>query len=149
MRGQWLGTYTGTSKGSIMVNIDERESCYQGTAYLVENDPIGFIPMASFKTADKNADFSFRTAPIRPASEQGLLLEWDQIRKAFPGHNFSRYADVTGSWDANSLKLTWTTDIGANGTCILPRSRALQPSELKAVEKDWDSYKEHDLPPEK
>lgn len=143
MQGQWLGTYTGTSTGAIMVNIDERESCYQGTAYLVEDNPIGFVPAASFKTTDKNSNFTFRTDPIRPVSELGLFLDWEQVKKAFPGHNFSQYADVTGSWDAGSLKLQWSTDIGAKGTCTLPRSRASQSSELVAVEKDWDSYKKH------
>lgn len=143
MKGQWLGTYAGTSTGAIMVNIDERESYFQGTAYLVEDDPIGFIPVASFKTANKSTDFAFRTDPIQPVSEQGLILDWEQIKKTFPGHNFSKNAEVSGSWTRESLTLEWKTDIGAQGACTLPRSKASEPSELAAVTKDWESYKDY------
>jgi hypothetical protein len=143
MQGQWIGTYTGTSKGDIMVNVDARESFFQGTAYLVEDDPVGFIPMATFKTADKNPNFKFRTDSINPINDLGLVLDWEEIKKKFPGHSFSRFADATGSWDADSLTLKWTTDIGATGTCTLPRSKSSQPSELVAVNKDWGFYKEH------
>jgi len=33
LNGQWVGTYTGSSKGDIIVNVDEHESNYQVVAF--------------------------------------------------------------------------------------------------------------------
>ena len=39
MKGQWIGNYTGSSPGMIIVNVDERSTHYQGVAYLHESNP--------------------------------------------------------------------------------------------------------------
>ena len=35
VHGQWIGTYTGTSEGTIILNIDECDAAYEGVAYLL------------------------------------------------------------------------------------------------------------------
>jgi hypothetical protein len=39
MRGQWLGTYTGTNSGTATVDVDEIGNRFRGYAYLFENNP--------------------------------------------------------------------------------------------------------------
>jgi hypothetical protein len=34
-------------------------------------------------------------------------------------------------------------DIGVSGECVLPRSKASEPSELVSMETDWEGYKKH------
>jgi len=145
MRGQWIGSYTGTSSGSIVVNIDELTDRYQGWAYLNENNQKFPSTAVFFKTESKKAAFQLRTPTILPIDPRsGTVAPWENVKQRYPeAVNFSKYADVTGSWTQESLELSWTTDIGVTGTCVLPRSRADKPSELEALEKGWGTFKEY------
>ena len=145
MKGQWVGTYTGSTDGSIIVNVDERPSLCQGVAYLNESDRTHPSTAAFFKTLNKENDFQFRTdliLPIDPRS--GVPGPWESIKQLYQeGIAISTYADVNGTWGSDSLKLSWSTEIGATGTCVLPRSMADKPSELVAEELTWETYKNH------
>ncbi len=142
MNGQWIGRYTGSSEGMVIVNIDDRGTYYEGVAYLHEDDLAIPGTAASFKTRNKDHAFQVRTGIILPINPRtGLVDDWESIKLLYPNAGISNYADVTGSWDETSLTLNWTTDARINGTCVLPRSKAGQPSELVALEKGWDEYK--------
>src|SRR5207302_11002774 len=53
----------------------------------------------------------------------------------------SQWADVTGSWENDALKLSWKTDIGGEGNCTLTRLSAGEPSKLVPLKKNWNEYK--------
>lgn len=144
MRGQWMGKSTGTNTGTVIANFDELQSHYQGIAYLLDDN--GLIPSSAafFKTEDKNSNFHFRAniTPIDPIT--GVFANWENIKQHFkPDVQVPQYADVKGSWNNDSMNLSWNTPIGTNGTIALLRSRADQPSELVPVEKDWTAYKQY------
>src|SRR5437016_11186449 len=142
MNGQWIGRYTGASEGMIIVNVDDRGAFYQEVAYLHDGNPALPGIAALFKTPNEERHFQVRTDVIIAINPQtGLADLWDNVKQRYPGAAISTYADVTGSWDDASLTLAWKTDIGVNGTCVLPRSKADQPSTLVAMEKRWDEYK--------
>jgi hypothetical protein len=140
MNGQWLGTFEG---GRIIVNIDELELTYDGIAYLWEDDPKFPSSVAVFSTPNKERSFKLRTSAIQaidPAS--GLPAAWDTVKEKYGSElNFSTYADIEGSFTDNSLTFSWMTDTGVSASCVLPRSRADQPSELVASEMKWDEFK--------
>lgn len=142
MNGQWIGSFTGTDNGTLHVNIDEDEAVYRGTAYLFTG-PMLPVAVVYFSTADKKPDFSFRTEAIHavdPATSGAA--PWDQVKNKYPGDvPFANYADVKGSVDEQSLTMSWHTDNGVTGECVLPRSKAGEPSELIAEEWDWSTYK--------
>jgi hypothetical protein len=145
MRGQWFGSYTGSSKGMIVVNVDEMKTAYQGVAYLLESDRS--IPNAAvfFRTVNKEATFKFRTSDIRPINPQtGIPDAWSNVRDQFAENAYiSGFADVEGQWSENSLQFSWKTDREISGNSILAPSRAGSPSELVSLDRDWDSYKQH------
>jgi len=147
MNGQWLGRYAGPGAGRIILNIDERDTAYEGVAYLLPDDFKTFpASAASFRTADKQtARFQFRTTSVMPIDPVSLLVEpWDKVRSHFADNvAFSTYADVTGSVDDEFLKLSWKSDVDATGEAVLPRSRADKPSELAPLKKNWPEYKDH------
>jgi hypothetical protein len=64
MNGQWIGSYSGSSTGSIVVNIDERQEHYQGTAILIEDDQKFPYSVVSFRTANKDPKFQFRAGRV-------------------------------------------------------------------------------------
>jgi hypothetical protein len=147
MNGQWRGKYKGTRTGSITVNVDERSSSYEGIAYLHDDDSSAPILAGSFKTHDKNPSFTCRTTlilPVDPVTGFPALPGSPNIKERY-GENLivSKWADVTGSWKNDNLKLSWKTDIGGKGTCSLSRFSAGQRSELVPLKKNWREYKDY------
>src|SRR5713226_1498427 len=126
MNGQWLGTYQGASAGTIIVNVDERRTNYQGVAYLLEDDKTLPSSAAFFTTSNKDAKFRFRTEYIAAIdwASSGDTVPWEKIKDRYGvGIGFSRYADVTGAWDENALTLSYVTDTAEKGESVLPRSK--------------------------
>jgi len=84
MNGQWIGTYEGSTTGTIVVNIDERSSHYQGVAYLLESDAALPSSAAFFTTKNKEQTFAFRTDPILAIdSRSGSLVGWDALKSRY------------------------------------------------------------------
>src|SRR5438874_13040116 len=58
-------------------------------------------------------------------------------------NNRSSLADVTGTVERESLTLSWVTDTAVEGKCLLPRSKADQPSDLVPLVKNWAEFMEY------
>jgi len=147
MNGQWLGRFEGTQNGSITVNVDEREAWYEGIAYLHPDENSAAAVAASFRTPNKKNSFRSRTTeivPIDPTSGFPTSPTHENIRTRY-GENLvmSKWADVSGAWKNNTLKLSWNTDIGLEGSCTLTRLAAGQPSDLLPSRMRWREYKEY------
>jgi len=145
MKGQWIGTYTGSSTGRIVVNIDELATGFQGVAYLTESNSALPNTAVSFRTPDKANEFKVRTdalLPLDPSS--GLPAPWESVRSKFADNvSMPEYADVTGAYANDALSLSWTTDIGTAGNCVLPKSMADRPSELVPLNKNWATFRDY------
>jgi hypothetical protein len=144
MDGQWIGDYGGTVSGTVMVNVDDRGSYFEGVAYLRPSGTDVPITGVSFRTVDKARDFAFKTSNIWAIDPRtGHSTSWDSIKDLYPsGFLVSNEAEVAGSWDERHLTLSWRTDIGSSGNCDLPRTRADQPSELNATKMTWADFKQ-------
>jgi FRG domain-containing protein len=78
---------------------------------------------------------------IDPTSREAV--SWEKLVDKYPGAGaFSKSVEIQGAVDRDSLTLSWTTDIGVTGNCVLPRSKANEPSEIVPLEKDWAGFKE-------
>jgi hypothetical protein len=145
MRGQWVGRYTGSTEGMIIVNVDEFPWYYEGVAYLIEDQKAYPSTAALFRTINKNTDFVFRTNAVLPVDPKtGMTGQWDEIKKNYaPNLILSQFADVNGSCRGDSLVLSWNTDTNRSGACTLLRSRAGAPSDLVPLEMGWEEYKAH------
>lgn len=142
MKGQWVGEYSGSNNGSIVVDIDELPSCFVGVAYLNETNPSLPKSIVNFITLNKEKDFQFRTTTISPVNPTtGLVDVWDSLNNYYSEVRIPEYADVTGSWDENELTLSWSTNVDTHGTCVLPRSSAAKPSEITPIISDWKHFR--------
>src|SRR5438093_12107546 len=100
MNGQWIGNYTGSSPGLIIVNVDERPTYYEGVAYLQESQPVLPSTAAYFRTPNKEREFRLRTnaiLPINPAT--GLVDLWDNVSARFPGACYTGYDVYDDFWE--------------------------------------------------
>ena len=144
MNGQWIGRYDGSRRGQIIVNVDERQSFFEGFASIIDDDHAAPKAIAFFKTKTKARSFRCR-ADIVPVNPQtGLIAPWETVGRFYsPGTPISQRADVRGAWTRDTLRISWTTDINLTGKAILPRSKASAASELVPVEKSWSAFKEY------
>lgn len=144
MNGQWMGQYSGSSTGSLIVNIDDMGNYYEGVAFLVDTNNKLPTTLVHLKTSDKAKDFQFKTSVILPIDPRTrFAYPWDKVKEVFPGVSFSKEAEVRGNWDEKRLIVNWTTDIGVAGSATLPKSKSGELSEYVPVLKNWDSYKDY------
>jgi hypothetical protein len=145
MNGQWQGPFTDDNGGGLLiVNVDERESFYQGVAYMHPKQPALPSSAAAFRTKGKTAKEEFRTDALLPLDPSTMAVaEWDVVKNKYPNVDFSHYADVTSSLDDAGLTLNWKTDLGFAGTAVLPKSKAGTPSELESTQHDWNGFKNY------
>jgi hypothetical protein len=108
MNGQWLGRYSGTTSFAMIVNIDERRDFYRGAAYLIEDDRKLPDSLVGFQTVNRQSPFEFRTEVILALdSVNGAGLSLDELKKRLGEDEvFSKYADVKGAVDRESLKMS-------------------------------------------
>jgi len=143
MNGQWMGDFNGTSNGTLLLNVDDRGTHFDGVGYFTPS--LNDVPRTGvgFKTIDKSRDFAFKTKNMWLMDpESGNWTTWDQIKHLYPpGLSLASEAEVSGSWDETALKVSWKTDNGVTGTSVLPRSRASLPSDLRASEMRWNHFK--------
>jgi hypothetical protein len=145
MKGQWLGDYTGTNAGTIMVNVDEFPSYFQGVAYLRESNLLLPGSAVAFRTKNKSATCEIQVSAIFPIDPKtGIVSNWEYV-KQFYGQNvvLPTSATATVTLEGDFLTLTWSTNLGTTGKCTLPRSKADKPSDLVAVEKNWEAFKDY------
>jgi len=145
MKGQWIGNYSGSHGGLIVLNVDDRGTHFEGVAYINESNNKLPSVAAGFVTTGKEKNFCFRTNTILPINpNNGVVDSWDNV-KAYYAANIamSSFADVTGKWDNNSVELLWKTQLGAIGECKLPKSRADQPSDIQPLSMGWKGFKEY------
>src|SRR6266581_564304 len=143
MQGQWIGQYSGSNRGLIIVNVDEFPSYFEGFAFINDSNPKLASTAAFFRTTDKASNFKFRTLQLGVVDPRsGLADTWNNVRHLYSETlNMPLFADVEGSWNATELRLSWVTNLETQGTCALPRSKADQPSDLAALQYDWAKFK--------
>ncbi len=56
MNGQWIGAYQGVRRGQIIVNVDERQSFFEGVASIIDDEPNVPKALAFFKTKTHHAN---------------------------------------------------------------------------------------------
>lgn len=146
MNGQWIGEFSGSTTGSLIVNIDDRSTYYQGVAYIRKNAGTPSVAAAAlFRTVDKSNPCRFRTgliAPIDPGLGAPVLRD-AFVQRYQADLRLANFADVVAEWNNQSLKLTWVADDGLTGEATLPRSKASLESELIPLKMGWKEFKEY------
>jgi len=147
MEGQWIGKYTGTLPGQVIINIDDLGDHYAGYAYLIPSPladgqhPPGAA--AYFETTDKHNDFAF-TAYINPIDPYtGEQTEWENIEKRFPDFTFSDKAAITGCAKDDTLSFKAEGNNGAIFEAKLNREAFSENSSLDGVVLTWNEFKDH------
>jgi FRG domain len=134
MYGQWIGNYTGTNSGLLVIDLDDFGTHYEGIAWAYDDDPLLPGTFVAIKSPDKQTSFQSRF-PLNPVDPNtGLPTTWDRMATGLPPNTrVPQYADVRVDWDGDSLTVEWTTDIDTSATAKITRTRMDAPTEYQPL----------------
>lgn len=145
MRGQWLGSYTGTNSGRAIVDIDEVGRQFRGYAYMYDSSVGLPSTRADINVSIPAGNVLQTRLPLQPIDPMtGDATTWAALATSYPpGSQFPNYADVKISWNAASLTASWMTDVGTSGSMVLPVTQAGIPSTYnpEPTVTDWKGFK--------
>jgi hypothetical protein len=144
MQGQWVGTYTGSNSGQIVVDCDRVGDHYEGYAFVADSQRGAPSSYVDFITLDLSSKFSLRlpVKPIDPTTSDPS--DWGSVVRHFPNTTFPTYVDATFEWVGGNLQIEWKTDIGTFGKAMLPGSQAFQASTIQPMPNvsNWTQFRE-------
>lgn len=142
MRGQWIGTYSGTNAGQVVLEIDDEGSYFEGTAYLYESNVALPGVHAYFRTDSKLPHQKLKAKLGALDPETGAPVPFEQIAHKYPDVAVSEFADAEFRWTPNELSIRWSTDLGTSGIATLPKGKAEAVSECPVLPiTSWAEFK--------
>ena len=142
MKGQWLGSYDGSLKGSIMVNIDQVDTHFEGVAYLRPDDNAFPSSVAYFTTESLSNSQSMKALLTTINPETGAQDTWETVHHMF-GDNIehSNESEVHLELQDGKLSIQSESDIGAIVTCCLQKPADDEKSKIDGKKMSWSEYK--------
>ena len=142
MKGQWIGTYSGSVDGTLMVNIDELPDHYEAVAYVRPNDiniPVSVAYLRTETKIDKQHAKAFINA-VDPRN--GFQCKWEEIKHLYgDGVSHSSEANLTLEIVNGKLHVNAITDIGVTLNSILSKPEETNSSKINGNPMTWDEFK--------
>jgi hypothetical protein len=146
LNGQWIGPYTGTNSGNLVVDLDDVGDYWTGTATVHDNNAANPAVVAELLSVPKGkSNFSLQV-PLRPVDrETGNPLDPVALNAKYPGVQLSPYADTIWAVEPSQISVRWVTGIGTSGEGRVSKSEADKPSTLKSLTNvtSWSEFKEY------
>jgi hypothetical protein len=142
MKGQWLGLYSGSTKGRILINIDEVDDHYEAIAYLKPFDHNIPSSVVYGKTINKTTehDILAKTYPVSP--ETGFEADWDDVKKFYSDDIIhSKESKVNLKMVDDKLHILSKSDLGIELTAELNTTDEKAKSNVVSRELSWGQFK--------
>ena len=145
LSGQWIGRYAGSNAGRFVIDIDEFEDNYGGTAIGWDDRQDFPNAVVRFRTASKATTHKMDDLLVSLVDNVGNTLT-PQIRQDLELRGVSLPDTVSISLEltGGTLHVSWTSSIGTSskGTASAPKTRAGARSTLKSKKlRTWDGFK--------
>ncbi len=147
MKGQWLGSYTGSLDGKLMVNIDKAGDIYKAVAYVNPNDSNFPTSVAYLDIGSDNAEQNTKAIiyPVDPSS--GFQSSWEQIKHLYSSDIVhSNEADVSIKLQGGALHIDSKSDVGVELSSVLTQPSEQDESKIVGEKLSWSEFKEHIFP---
>ena len=113
MKGQWKGEFEGTNNGSVILDMDEGRSSFDGIAFLTDNSPD--LPNYLVKIAAPKNKKEFTTKVSIIPVFRGEELPPKRFVELFPNAQLSNHAETSWTVDERTIKIDWKTEAGTIG----------------------------------
>ncbi len=144
MKGQWVGKYSGTSSGEVIINVDEVDEHYEMTVYILPFSKELPSSIAFIKTENKNSeqDVKANVSPLHP--ETLSIVKWEDIKALYRQDIVhSKTAIVKLQFKSNELILNAKSDIGIEFNAHLSQPKNNKYSIISGKNLKWDEYKKY------
>lgn len=133
LKGQWYGRVLGATPGRVLLDLDQFDGGFIGSAYLIPDD--GALPatLAQIRTADCGVEHQLTssTVPIHPGRR--LPMSFQELVEQFPTVSHAPVADISLKLIGSELYVGFVSVTGAQGEGLLQPSRSTEPSDFKSV----------------
>jgi hypothetical protein len=145
MNGQWLGRYTGTNSGTIIIELDDMGTHYEGRAFAYDDNISMPSTFALIKTDNKESTLHLNILLYPIDHRTGNPTTWNELAALFPGSVFPTTASVDLNLSDTTLKVSWTTNIGTSGSAEITRKRADDPTDYQPLTEvtKWEEFKSY------
>lgn len=143
MNGQWIGTYSGTNSGILVVDLDEIGDGYAGIVFAYDNN-VGLPRTSAYVELPRGQNsVSLRAKMVSIERGTGALVTEEIVAQRFPGVQIPAYADSEWKIGPDEMSVKWETNIGTSGAGQIVRSKGHNPSILISLTdvKSWDDFK--------
>lgn len=145
MRGQWLGSYSGSAEGNVMINIDEVDDHFEGVAYIYPSVKTIPASVAYFDTLNKD-NVQRTTAYISPVNPRtGFQANnWEEIKELYAeGAVYPSKATVNLKVVGDRLNVDAVSDVGTDFNAILNSTAGNSKSKIQCQKKSWEEFKSY------
>jgi hypothetical protein len=143
MNGQWIGPYTGTNDGTLVVEFDEVGSGYEGAVYAINDNPALPASFGELVVPKGQREVNVRVPLSLLERGSGNIFSEEGLKTRYPDVTGAKYADVHLTISEGDVRLRWVTDIGTNGTAVITKSNGAAESVLPSKVKSWDEFKSY------
>ena len=145
LRGQWISRYSGSNIGTVVVDLDEFEDHFAGTAVAWDDNVAHPHSLVRIRTTSKSDIQHLRGVPVIPLGRNGNFLQPNDLQLFIAnGVTMPTSADIDLQLSGSILSMQWKSSIGTSGaaTATATKTQAELPSELKPIAvRGWEGFK--------
>ena len=144
LSGQWVGKYSGSNSGTLVIDIDDASDYYEGTACVWDDNAQLPSSLERFKTSSKANSHKLDNLPNVQMNAGGYYPQ----QLATKGSSFPTTVNVEVEPSKGQIcRSSWATPVGTAGvgTAITPKTRGGDRSELRQPLpiKTWNDFKQY------
>ena len=132
LRGQWIASYSGSNTGTAVLDLDEFDDHFAGTAFAWDDNPAYPNSFVRIQTQSKSDSQHLRGVSLSHMDRIGNPVSPPTT------------ADIDLQLAGNTLSINWRTSIGTTGSAVATSSKTRDgvPSSLKpTATKGWEGFK--------
>ncbi len=145
LAGQWIGKTTGDPNALLVMDLDSIDGQVRGFVYLYPEERDLPASFARIETSDAFSEFQVSADAIHFFSDSGYIPNLIELSERYPEAILPRSVSAKFSpFDATTIDIEWSTEIGTNGKARLLRSvsghnsRVVSDSKIK----NWKDFQE-------
>ena len=133
LKGQWIGKYSGTNTGMGVIDLDEFDDHFSGTALAWDDNPTLSNSFVRIRTSSKSTTQHLTKLPLIPIDAVGNIVSPENVnRLKLNNILMPATVDIDLRLHEDVLSIQWSSSIGTAGgaTANATKTRGALPSEL-------------------
>jgi hypothetical protein len=145
LSGQWITRFRGTNTGTLVIDLDDVDDHYEGTACAWDDNLQLPNSLVRIFTSSKANSHRLVDLPVQLIDNLGNFLLPDTIEHLKAnGALLPNTVDVEIYLQGDNLSVKWTTPIQTSGSAMATKTRGSQQSDLKPLPvKKWEGFKKY------